>query len=174
MNKMEFDHHKDNDNIDGNVFINHNKNEFSKNIEKQSKREKNDEIELKSIKDISINDGTLNYVEHDDNNNRRLPSLEISEENDYDSQIPEKFLVPPNLKKTFLCSMFLFFIGLTLFILGFIQDVAAADPGKGITFWVLGSIVMIPGGYYSYQFYKAKKARSLDERDEILDQIPEL
>lgn len=65
-------------------------------------------------------------------------------------------------------------VGVILIILGCIRDVAEADPGKGITFWVLGSIVLIPGGYYSYQFYRAKKAKYSDERDEILEAIPEL
>jgi hypothetical protein len=86
----------------------------------------------------------------------------------------QKFKVPPSLKKTFICSMVLFIIGITLIILGCIQEVAEADPGKGITFWVLGSIILIPGGYYTYQFYKARKARTYDERQEILDEIPEL
>jgi hypothetical protein len=61
-----------------------------------------------------------------------------------------------------------------LIVLGFIEDVAAADPGKGITFCVLGGIILIPGGYYSYQFYRAKKTLDMNERDEILDNIPEL
>jgi hypothetical protein len=86
----------------------------------------------------------------------------------------QKFKVPLSLKKTFFCSMGLFMIGITLIILGCIEEVREADPGKGITFWVLGSIVLIPGGYYTYQFYKAKKARTYDERQEILDEIPEL
>ncbi len=86
----------------------------------------------------------------------------------------EKFKVPPSLKKTFLCTLALFFVGVTLIILGFIDDIREADPGKGVTYWVLGGIVMIPGGYYTYQFYKAKKAKDLEERQEILDNIPEL
>ena len=41
-------------------------------------------------------------------------------------------------------------------------------------FWVLGAIVIIPGGYYSYQFYKAKKTTDEYKRQDILDNIPEL
>ncbi len=100
--------------------------------------------------------------------------LNLDQRDDADLQVVEKFEVPVSLKKTFTCSVALLVIGITLFVLGFVEDVAAADPAKGITFWVLGGIVLIPGGYYSYQFYKAKKARSLDERDQILDDIPEL
>jgi hypothetical protein len=95
-------------------------------------------------------------------------------ENYHNSNQIQKFKVPPSLKKTFICSSILFLIGITLIILGSIQQIAEADPGKGITFWVLGSIILIPGGYYTYQFYKARRARSYDERQEILDEIPEL
>ncbi len=100
--------------------------------------------------------------------------FEMNDSTDEDLQVVDKFKVPDNLKKTFIFTMILAGVGLILIILGCIHEVASADPGKGITFWVLGSIVMIPGGYYSYQFYKAKKAKSEDEREEILDQIPEL
>jgi hypothetical protein len=108
-------------------------------------------------------------------NRKDVFAMEIGDETDNDLRpMDEKFKVPSNLKKTFICSLTLFLIGSILIILGCIQQVAAADPGKGITFWVLGSIVMIPGGYYSYQFYKAKKARNEEERNDILENIPEL
>ena len=41
-------------------------------------------------------------------------------------------------------------------------------------FWILGAIVIIPGGYYSYQFYRAKKTTDEYKRQDILDNIPEL
>ena len=110
------------------------------------------------------------------NNNRISLEMQNSEESvDRDLRTAaDNFQVPSNLKKTFLCSLVLFIIGATLIGIGFIQDVAAADPGKGITFWTLGGIVMIPGGYYSYQFYKAKKTKDMQEREDILNEIPEL
>lgn len=86
----------------------------------------------------------------------------------------ERFQVPGHLKKTFIVSLILFVLGCTLIGIGFIQQVQAADPGKGITFWVLGSVVLIPGGYYTYQFFKAKRSRDPDERNDILEEIPEL
>lgn len=110
-----------------------------------------------------------------DNKGNKINVLEVSHPSeDNDLQVVDKFQVPTHLKRTFICTLVLFFIGLILFILGFIQQISAADPAVGITFHVLGAIVMIPGGYYTYKFYKAKKARSLDERDEILEDIPEL
>lgn len=123
------------------------------NSEKDS-NEQNREIDLGVIGDVNVN-----------NNNQYIPD-------EFDR--PERFEVPPHLKKTFICTVVLAGLGLILFILGFIKQVEAADPGKGITFWTLGAIVMVPGGYYSYKFYKAKKALDRDERDDILDEIPEL
>jgi hypothetical protein len=126
----------------------------------------------------------------DNKNNLEIEDIEVKEEvkdqertqNNIDKQLEpdqsnpyqEKFEVPLSLKKTFICSVTLLVVGLTLFILGFISEVAEVDPGRGITFWVLGGVVTIPGGYYSYQFYKAKKSHNPDERSNILSEIPEL
>jgi deoxycytidine triphosphate deaminase len=87
---------------------------------------------------------------------------------------PPKFKVPATLWKTFVCSLALFIVGSTLIGIGFIHSVAAADPGKGITFWTIGSIVLIPGAFYTYKFWRAKRSKSEDARQEIYDQIPEL
>ena len=86
----------------------------------------------------------------------------------------EKFKIPPELKKTFIIVMILAVLGVTLIICGFIKAISDATPGGGIMFWVLGSIVIIPGGFYSYQFYKAKKAKEEYRRQDILDNIPQL
>lgn len=156
---------------------------------------KNDEREVK-IDSINIEDNdnynnngkktnNKNEIEYDQvdkfpnsnvsNNNRLSFELKCEESIDKDLRMADqRFEVPQNLKKTFICSLILFIVGATLIGIGFIQDVAAADPGKGITFWTLGGIVMIPGGYYSYQFYKAKKSKDEQERDDILSEIPEL
>jgi len=126
---------------------------------------------------IEYNKVNKNSSNSNINNNYRMGlGMQNSEESiDKDLRTAdENFQVPPTLKKTFICSLILFIIGATLIGIGFIQDVAAADPGKGITFWTLGGIVMIPGGYYSYQFYKAKKTKDMQEREDILNEIPEL
>lgn len=126
----------------------------------------------------------------DNKNNLEIEDIEMKEEhkdqersqNNIDRQLEpeqanpyqERFEVPLSLKKTFACSVTLLAVGITLFILGFISEVASVDPGRGITFWVLGGVVTIPGGYYSYQFYKAKKAQDPEQRNNILSEIPEL
>jgi hypothetical protein len=120
-------------------------------------------------------DDKINFHVSDDNDKRDIRAMEVQADiTEHDLNVVEKFEVPVNLKKTFIFSMILLVVGLTLIGIGFIEDVRTADPGKGITFWVLGGIILIPGGYYSYQFYRAKKAQNMDERDEIFDQIPEL
>ena len=109
-------------------------------------------------------------------NDNRMSNLEISNMDKTDNDIMQrpKFKVPPSLWKTFVCSLTLFVLGCTLIGIGFIDSVAAADPGKGITFWTIGSIVLIPGGYYTYQFWRAKRSMSDDEREDIFNEIPEL
>ena len=94
-----------------------------------------------------------------------------------DTGVPEqmeKFKIPPELKKTFIIVMILAVLGVTLIICGFIKAISDATPGGGIMFWVLGTVVIIPGGFYSYQFYKAKKAKEEYRRQDILDNIPQL
>ena len=86
----------------------------------------------------------------------------------------EKFKIPPELKKTFIIVMILAVLGVTLIVCGFIKAISDATPGGGIMFWVLGTVVIIPGGFYSYQFYKAKKAKEEYRRQDILDNIPQL
>mgnify|MGYP003558573348 CR=1 FL=1 len=57
--------------------------------------------------------------------------------------------------------------------IGFIEQIRQDVPGVSISMWTLGGICFIPGGYYSYQFYKAYKAQG-DDRQDILDNIPQL
>ena len=94
-----------------------------------------------------------------------------------DTNVPgqiEKFRIPRELKKTFIIVMILATLGVALIICGFIKAISDATPGGGIMFWVLGTVVLIPGGFYSYQFYKAKKAKEEYRRQDILDNIPQL
>lgn len=130
----------------------------------------------KGIKDIN--------AVNDNNNagNKNIHGLEIEQPNNVgdvtDPNIkvttPFKSRVPPNLLKTFIVTVVLAGIGVVLIILGCIQSIAKHTPGEGIMFWVLGSIVIIPGGFYTYQFFKAYRSHDDFEREKIFDQIPEL
>ncbi len=125
----------------------------------------NDEINIEEKKKYKNEKEQLkqNQIDIEQHQNYNIESTQI-----------EKFKVPPNLKKTFIVTMILAGLGIILIILGFINAIADATPGGGIMFWVLGAIVIIPGGYYSYQFYKAKKTTDEYKRQDILDNIPEL
>ena len=146
---------------------------------KSSELEKNNINNIKNNNDLIDND-EINIEEKKKHKNEKEKlkqnQIEIEQNSNYNiqnSQI-EKFKVPPNLKKTFIVTMILAGLGIILIILGFINAIADATPGGGIMFWILGGIVIIPGGYYSYQFYKAKKATDEYVRQDILDNIPEL
>jgi hypothetical protein len=140
------------------------------NIEDKPKKNEKDELKQNPL-DIEIVNNNNNNNNNININKDNLPN----NENNYslNNQI-SKFKVPQKLKKTFIVSLILAGLGIILIILGFINAIADATPGGGIMFWVLGTIVIIPGGYYSYQFYKAKKTTDEYKRQDILDNIPEL
>ena len=144
----------------------------SQNISKNEKKEN----ELIDNDDINIeeNPKVKNEKEGLKNNNNTIINNMNIQNNDNNVIFPTKFKIPLRLKKTFIVSLILAGLGVVLIILGFINAIADATPGGGIMFWVLGAIVIIPGGYYSYQFYKAKKTTDEYKRQDILDNIPEL
>ena len=104
-----------------------------------------------------------------------LPPNISSGNNDFDVKKNEEtssFTIPDNLKKTFYLSLSLFIIGLIMIIIGFFSQSKYFEPEKALPFWILGLIVIIPGGFYSFQFCKAITSQSEDKRLEILNQIP--
>ena len=149
---------------------NTNKNEINNNddifIEEINTNQKNNELEIINKKIISTNENNFDDFNNNSMNNNSTNHNNFKNEN--------KFIIPPTLKKTFFVSITLLLVGIVLIILGFIQSISTATPGGGIMFWVLGGIVLIPGGFYSFLFYKAKRTTDEYERDEIFSQIPEL
>ena len=101
-------------------------------------------------------------------------NFRVHENIEMDIKNKNKFKITKELKKTFIIVLILAILGIVLIICGFIKAISDATPGGGIMFWVLGIVVMIPGGFYSYQFYKAKKAKEEYRRQDILDNIPQL
>ena len=126
---------------------------------------------------FNTNNVGINKIEVNDYNNNHNNS-KYSDDNDLRvvnfSNKAEKFKVPAALKKTFIMTIVLFSVGALLIGLGFIDAIWSDVPGLSISMWTLGGITFIPGGYYGYLFFKAYKANSDEERDEILDQIPEM
>ena len=136
-------------------------------IEEINTNQKNNELEI-----INKKINTTNENNFDDFNNNSIDNNNTTNHNNFKND--NKFIIPPTLKKTFFVSITLLLVGIVLIILGFIQSISTATPGGGIMFWVLGGIVLIPGGFYSFLFYKAKRTTDEYERDEIFSQIPEL
>ena len=148
---------------------------------------------INTVKDSYFHDGII-IMEND--NSRHKPKIEsedfqiqkLEENNDQKATIDksinqkrifkkkpnEKFKVPPELKKTFIITSILAILGVVLIVCGCIKAISDHTPGGGIMFWVLGSIVIIPGGFYSFQFYRAKTAKQKYRRKFILDNIPRL
>lgn len=121
------------------------------------------------------NNITNNYIEKIENKYEISGKNKIVEEEDNDLREGkyEKFNIPSELKKTFIITSILFIVGSILIGIGFIEQIRQDVPGVSISMWTLGGICFIPGGYYSYQFYKAYKAQG-DDRQDILDNIPQL
>ena len=86
----------------------------------------------------------------------------------------KEFNIPSNLKGTFKFIIALTIIGIFLIFCGILKAIINKNIFGGIMFWILALLVLIPGGFYSYQFYKAKKAKTEIERREIFDKIPKL
>ena len=75
--------------------------------------------------------------------------------------------------KSIALSFFLTILGIILIISGFISEINEIDPSRGIAFWVIGTIVSIPGFYFTFKTIQAFRADPMT-RDEILRDIPEL
>jgi hypothetical protein len=79
----------------------------------------------------------------------------------------------PIPKKIVIMSLLLFIIGISFLISGLV-DYFQGDRERGIAFIVFGSLMFIPGIFYTYQIYLACVAGSPEERQEILDDIPNI
>lgn len=80
----------------------------------------------------------------------------------------------PFPRNTLIAAIALLVMGVVLIILGFISEVVDVDPTRGIAFWILGSLTTTPGFYYTYQFYKAYRAKTPMERMRVLREIPQM
>jgi hypothetical protein len=135
-----------------------------------SKTEPN-EVKI-SIQENNQNKSSTDYGKKSSIELAEFPNQGDQTENDLN--LVQKFKVPANLKKTFIFVVCLFSLGVIMVMIGTILFCTTFALGDSIPFWTIGGIVFIPGGYYAYQFYKAKKSKDLNERNEILEDIPEL
>jgi hypothetical protein len=86
----------------------------------------------------------------------------------------EQNIVPKRLKRTCCCSIALFISGILLLAVGIEESVRGENFDDGFAFFILSFLVFIPGGFYVFQFCRAKLSKNVEERREILDNIPTL
>ncbi len=101
-------------------------------------------------------------------------NIRLSVNTSYSSDSVAKNRIPRKLKKTFYYSLLLLLTAIILLIVGIEENVRNNRFKDGLSFYILSLLVFIPGGYYVYQFVKAKISRDVENRREILQSIPEL
>ena len=80
--------------------------------------------------------------------------------------------LPPIPWKIFALSIFLTIAGITLIVLGFVDDVRKTDPGNGLSFLITGALVCTPGIFYTVKLIVAWQTTDPEERMRILDDVP--
>lgn len=141
---------------------------------------------LNYLEEKNFNNSTINTEKSEDNNiisikesknsfQKDIENLEsVKIENGINNQNKEEFVIPQDLKKTYRITILLSITGIILILCGIIKAVISNKFGGGLMFWILAILVLIPGGFYSYQFFRAKISKSQYERQEILDSLPRL
>ena len=141
------------------------------------------DISLEYLERNSSNNSTINNIKNE--NNKALSIYENKNElhKEIDnlktvkidsSNSNNKFIIPQELKKTYMITIILTITGIALTICGIIKALIIKKIGRGLMFWILAILVLIPGGFYSIQFYRARHCEREYERQEILDSIPKL
>ena len=142
----------------------------------------NDSKDTSNTKEYLENDNSnfseINIITNENNNskykNKNKFKNEIEKLNINKSNDNNEFIIPPELQKTFRMTTILTIVGIVLLLVGILQSVITRRVLGGLMFWILSILVLIPGGFYSIQFYRAKTATKNYERQEILDSIPKL
>ena len=136
---------------------------------------------LEYLERNSSKNSTINNIKNENNktlsiyqnknelNNDNLKTVKIDASNSNN-----KFIIPQELKKTYMITIILTITGIVLIICGIIKALIIKKIGGGLMFWILAILVLIPGGFYSIQFYRARHCEREYERQEILDSIPKL
>jgi len=153
-------------------------------IEKIEKKEKkyNETIEsLTSELLISEENKQLDEVEsiklkksnHEDEKYEKDENLVTQEDSE---RLLKKlqFRIPLNLKKTCWLTSILLLIGIGLLVAGIVVSIVKNSFNEGVTYFIIAFIVIIPGGFYTFQFLKARFTKDIDKRDAILAEIPSI
>ena len=149
----------------------------STNTETENEKEEkglNETIGNKDKKETEGKPLKINTVEQKNNNNINLP-IENNNNLKIDPKLEaELFIIPNNLQRTLIIVLSVAVLGAFIIALGFLKLVTKIGPINPIILFVLGSIIIAPSGYYTFQFYRAKLAKSAYARKEILDSIPRI
>lgn len=106
-------------------------------------------------------------------NANKINEKEVSQNNPLKTPKTNTKPFAPIPKRIVIMSLILFIIGSSFLISGLV-DYFHADRERGIAFLVFGCLMFIPGLYYTYQIYLACIAGTPEERQEILDDIPQI
>ena len=149
---------------------NNNKNDIKTNsmdnLEEDKSTSNINNIKSEDSNILSINE-TKNKFQNEIEN---LKNVKIENNNNSN----DEFIIPPELKKTYRVTILLTITGIILILSGILKAVITKKLLGGLMFWILSILVLIPGGFYSYQFYRAKSSIRKYERQEIFDSIPKL
>ena len=141
------------------------------------------EKSVENIKENSSNNSDLNIIKNEDNKISSISKKKNKSKNEFENlkefnieniNSNNKFIIPPELKKTYTITIFLTITGIILIISGIIKALIVKKFRDGLMFWILAILVLIPGGFYSIQFYRARNCEREYERQEILETIPKL
>ena len=134
----------------------------------------------KLIKDMNVKDNSEEF--HSDTTlpkvkpENQIQLIQPNDDNESDLRRKDKYKykLPDKLKRTCWCVSILFVLGFGLLITGLIQSIQNQSFKSGVTFYILSLILIIPGGFYTCQFMKARCSKDVDKREEILNEIPQL
>lgn len=86
------------------------------------------------------------------------------------SQIQANFQIE---KKIVVLTFFLLLVGVGLYCAGFVIFAFSGKSKNGIVFWVIGTLVLIPGGYYFWKILLIIRMKNRRNKVEIIKEMNE-
>ena len=134
---------------------------------------KNKNIKLTEDKSLKT-DTAKNFTDEQKTQNIKLSNEGNTPKSSSQTEV-ELYIIPANLKRTLVIVLCAAIFGLSLMGFGFVSTLTGFLPSNGSRILlILGCLILIPGVYYSFRFYRARVARSAYARKEIFDSIPRL
>lgn len=85
-------------------------------------------------------------------------------------QLPGSFQIE---KRIVVLTFFLLLVGIGLYCAGFIIFAFSGKSKNGIVFWVIGTLVLIPGGYYFWKILMVFRMKNRRNKVEIIKEMNE-